>query len=190
MSYDIIGSDEIIGADEDELLDEILSGDDDDDMGEIGADEEIAIGARGGARARARKRAIARKLALRNAALVKSRGMNRMRKYLLGLNSLAVGAGAAATVNSQPQYPFRPYRFVVPSTFAPNFVINSIFIGQQPVFVAAANISAEVFSEVAWGTEVLWDTASIGNQVSLQITSLAAAAADFRGAMFGVTAKD
>lgn len=178
---ELIGADEIIGDDEDSLLSEILGGDDGDDYGgAIGADEII-----GRVSPQLRQRIMQRR-----AKLIKGRQFDRLRKYLLGVQALAVAAAAQVTINSQPQYPFRPYRYMIPATFAPNFVIDALSIGQQPVFVAAGAVPAEVFSEVAVGGSVLWDTASIGNQVSVQATNISAAAADLRSALFGVVGKD
>ena len=177
---DLVGADEIIGDDEDTLLAEIMGEEGDDYGGAIGADEIIGRVSP----------AIRKRIMLRRAKLIKSRQFDRLRKYLLGVQQLAVGAGVQATINSQPQYPFRPYRYMIPATFAPNFVVDALSIGQQPVFVAAGAVPAEVFSEVAVGGSVLWDTASIGNQVSVQVTNISAGNADFRSALFGVVGKD
>lgn len=180
--HELLGADEILGADEDTLLAEILSG----ETAAIGADEIVGLDALiGKVPADVRK-----KLAMRNAALIKSRQFNRLRRYLLGLQQLAVGAGIQATINQQPQYPFRPYRYMIPATFAVNFVIDQINIGQQPVLVAAGPVPAEVFSEVAVGGDALWDTASIGNQVSVLTTNIGVGNQDYRSAMFGTIGKD
>ncbi len=181
MNHDeLLGADEIIGDDEDSLLAEIVGEEGDDYGGAIGADEIIGRVSP----------AVRKRIMMRRAKLIQGRKFDRLRKYLLGVQSLAVVAAAQVTINSQPQYPFRPYRYMIPATFAPNFVIDALSIGQQPVFVAAGAVPAEVFSEVAVGGSVLWDTASIGNQVSVQATNISAGAADFRSAIFGVVGKD
>lgn len=183
MNY-ALGAEDILGASDDELLAEILSGDDDLSLA-LGAEEILGAGMPAKALPPAVKQALARR-----AVAVRNRQFTKRRTFLLGLNSLAVGAGLNFQINARPQYPFTTTRFLIPATFAPNFVINQINIGQQPVLVAAGAIPAEAFTEVAVGVQTIWDTAAIGNEVTVDATSIAAAAADFRSVMFGTAVKD
>lgn len=126
----------------------------------------------------------------RNTWGVRDREFNKGRILLLGFQALAIANGAQVQVLTQPQYPFRPCRLIVPSTIAPGFRLNNITSGQQPIFAAAGGIPAEAFSEVATYVDVIWPTASIGNQVAIDVLNRSGAAADFEALMLGVTGVD
>lgn len=173
-----IGADELFGGDE-----EIFGDDFGDDI--AFGDEEIAFGA-----APAARKAAIRRLKMRNAVGVGAKKYDRSRIYLLGQQALAVAAGAAANIQAQPQWPYRIIRYVIPATFAVNFVINQLTVGQQNVFAAAGAAPAEGFSEAVWGSMVLFDSASVGSQITTNVTSIAAANADFRAVAYGNCARD
>lgn len=98
-----------------------------------------------------------------------------------------VAAGATEVIQASPQLTFKPQRFIVPSTIAPNFVINEIKIGTMPQSVDASGVgtSATVYSEVAQNNLCDFDTAPVGILVTLSVTNISAGSLDFRGTMIG-----
>lgn len=126
----------------------------------------------------------------RHALMVREREYDKSRMYILGFTFLQVAAGATQVLTAAPQWPFRPYRLVVPSSIAPLVLINTLNVGQQPAFAADGSVSAETFSEVAWGTHILLDSASPGINITLSVTNLSAGPLDIRVTMLGDAARD
>lgn len=176
LESELIGDVEMIG---DELIGDDEIGDDDISDAEL-------IGAIKAAR-RAGKPVAA---ALANRA----KGMRSPRSYLwrrqaLGINSTAVVApAAAATVTSFPQSDFKAKRLIVSSDIAFDFDITDAKVGQQSQQVASGNMPASAFSEVAVSAYVDWDTANLGNQITLFVTNVGAVNRSFRAAIIGLTA--
>jgi hypothetical protein len=198
MSLEIVGADEIIGYDEivgDDMLEDWF------EEGDVGADYddlEAMLGAaprrrgrlmgnaarRGAALKRARLMAAASKAA-GGSAMVRSESPTESRQLVIGLQSLAVPAGATVTVVTRPQILFRPTRLVVPSAVAPAFTIDDIKVGNKSQFVAAGPVPAEAFSQTAFSTPLKIDTAQISMDLIVQATNISAAPADFRASFFG-----
>lgn len=126
----------------------------------------------------------------RNAVMVREREWDKSRMYILGFTFLGVAAGATASLVSNPQWPFRPYRIIVPSSIAPSVLINDVAVGQQSAFAAVGAVPAEAFTEVAWGTHVLLDTASPGVQISMSVQNISGAPLDIRAMVLGDAARD
>lgn len=187
--YDIIGEDYDddddvggIGADDD-LLDALVSGDGSSEI--IGAD--FIVGAK---KRQAVKRAAAlRKLASRNAGAVVKRTLERRRRYPLGFTVTSIGAGAAATVAAMPQSLFRSERLVLPSDIAFDLGVTDIKVGNTSQFAQNAEVPGAIFSEVAIDTSVGFDTAEVGNQISVAVRNKTLAAVEFTGALIGTIAK-
>lgn len=158
--------------------------------GRIGASEIIGQAAARGSISPQEAQVLENEIYGRHAMMVKEREYDKSRMYILGFVFLQVGAGATQTLTSRPQWPFRPYRLVVPSSIAPLVLINSLNVGQQPAFAADGPVSGETFSEVAWGTHVLLDSASPGIEITMSVTNLSAQALDIRVTMLGDAARD
>lgn len=171
---------EIFGEDDDDVLDELISGAGDTDI--IGATPAQK-------RAAAKRKAAVKKLAYRKAAAVVKRKLSSRRRNPLGFVPTSIGAGVTLQVPSSPQNLFRPERLVIPSDIAFDFGVTDIKVGNVSQLVQSAELPAAIFTEVAIDTDVNWDTAEIGNQVSLSLRNKTAGAVEFTGALLGTIAK-
>jgi hypothetical protein len=197
MSYDLIGDmDDLfgaIGAEDDDLMEALVSGmgdseiigDDDDEFG-----AELLVGARRSrGSAKARKAAMLRKLAARGAAGVVKTGLDKRRRYPLGFVPTSIAAAATSSIPSSPQNLYRAERLVIPSDIAFDLGITDIKVGNASQFVQNVEVPAAIFSEVAIDTAVHFDTAEVGNQVSVSARNKSAVAVEFTAALIGTAAK-
>lgn len=181
MAYDIIGyddDDDDVGAiGEDEILDELISG--------AGTSEII-----GASSAAARQKAkIARALAARKSGAVVQHSLSRRRRYPLGFTVTSVGAGGTATVSALPQNLYRAERLVIPSDIAFDLGVSDIKVGNTSQFAQNAEVPAAIFSEVAIDTHVGFDTAEVGNQISIALRNKTLVAVEFTASLIGTIAK-
>ena len=201
-----IGMDaELIGDDEDEdFLEELaLSGDyDDDDIdGEdledilvSGAGDSEIIGARRGRRRKSRskkaaRRAMLRRLIRRNAGAVVNRGLDRRRRYPLGFVPTTITAGTSLQIPAAPQNLYRPERLVIPSDISFDTGVRDIKVGNTSQLVQSVEVPAALFSEVAINTGVTFDTAEVGNQVSVDARNKSGSSFEFSAGLVGTIAK-
>ena len=208
--YDIVGDDyddddlmgsigfDLIGDDE---LEDILGEDGDDDDEDFleslaisGAGDSEIIGARRGRRGRRtskkrRAKALLRRLVRRNAGAVVNRGLDRRRRYPLGFVPTTITAGTSLQIPSAPQNLYRPERLVIPSDIAFDAGVRDIKIGNTSQLVQSVEVPAALFSEVAINTGVTFDTAEVGNQVSVDVRNKSAADFEFSAGLVGTIAK-
>jgi len=193
MSYDLIGDDndgsfgaDIFAGDEDLLRALSISGDHELIAG-LGNTELI-----GAAAAPARNtavRAALRKIAMRNAGAVVKTSLDRRRRYPLGFVPTVIAAATSALIPSAPQNLFRPERLVIPSDIAFDIGVVDIKVGNQSQLVQSVEVPGALFSEVAIDTNVTFDTAEVGNQVSVQARNKTLAAVEFTAGLIGTIAK-
>jgi hypothetical protein len=175
LENELIGDHEMIG---DELVGDEDVGDDDV------ADAELI-----GALRRAGKHKAAAAV-----AAGRTKGMRSPRNFLwrrqaLGVNGTAVIAPTASTtITSFPQSDFKAKRLIVSSDIAFDFDITETKVGQQSQLVSAGAMPASAFSEVAVSAYVDWDTANLGNQISLIVTNVGAVNRSWRAAIIGLVA--
>lgn len=174
MGYDIISGLEIIGAD------------DDDEYGAIGADPEAFLEALS---VSGNGKNAASQVMQRNQAVIRRQMPDKKRRYPLGLTPVVVNAGATAQILAAPQNIFRAERLVVPSDIAFDFGISDVKMGNQSQFVQNAEVPAAIFSEVAINTGVTFDTAEVGNQLSVTVRNKSAVNTEFTAAFIGTIAK-
>jgi len=182
-----------IGDDVALLGDAYALGDDDlvGDFMEIGDDAESMLALAGAApppsrRASGRRRLSALQAMLaHNKALLRTRGPTKARTYFMGFFSAAIPAAGQIAVTERPQVPFRPERFIVPSAFAPNFVINDLRIGKNSQLVTAQAVPAQAFQEDATNTPLGLDTAQVSQDITINVSNVSGAPADFRAALIG-----
>lgn len=161
--YDIVGADLMFGADDSDVLEALsVSGDGSSEI--IGA-ELIGAAKRGNPRAQAALRAVA----MRNAGAVVKNDLKNRRRYPLGFVPTEVDSGDAATIPAAPQNLFRPERLVIPSDICFDFGVQDIKVGNQSQFAQSVEVPAAVFSEVSIDTNVTFDTAEVGNQISILV---------------------
>jgi hypothetical protein len=188
--FDLIGDDSFggIGADligEDALLHALSVSGDDDLIAGLGNTEIVGAAAN-------RKQAVRgalRKIAMRNAGAVVENSLSRRRRYPLGFVPTAIAAGTSSLIPSAPQNLFRPERLVIPSDIAFDLGVVDIKVGNQSQLVQSVEVPAALFSEVAIDTNVTFDTAEVGNQVSVQARNKSGAALEFTAGLIGTIAK-
>lgn len=188
MGYDIIGAG----------LESLIAGLD-DDMGGIGSEEALldALSVSGSgttdiigaAEARGARKAVAAIAAKRGAAVV-DRGVSKRRKMPIGFAPTSIAAGSSGTIPGQPQNLFRTERLVIPSDIAFDLGVTDLKVGNQSQFAQSNEVPAVIFSEVAINTGVEFDTAEVGNQISLICRNKDTVnAVEFTAAAVGTVAK-
>lgn len=201
MGYDLVGDDDFggIGADilfgaDDALLRALaVSGDAELIAGlgntEIVGAEAAAQAATSAAVKKQRQAAALRQIAMRGAGAVVKTGLDRRRRYPLGFVPTVVAAATSALIPSAPQNLFRPERLVIPSDIAFDIGVVDIKVGNQSQLVQSVEVPGALFSEVAIDTNVTFDTAEVGNQVSVQARNKTLAAIEFTAGLIGTIAK-
>ena len=199
MAFDIVGTDDfgaigyeqLIGAlGDDDFLDALVEGGASDFLiGGDGSSEIIGAVKNAAAAKKAKAAATLKALAMKNAGAVVNRGLDRRRRYPLGFVPTAVAAATSVQVPSAPQNLYRPERLVIPSDIAFDAGVADIKVGNQSQLVQSVEVPAALFSEVAINTGVTFDTAEIGNQVSVTIRNKSAAAFEFTAGLVGTIAK-
>jgi len=194
MAYDLVGDDSFGGVGADVLF----GGDDDALMHALsisGVEDLIAglgnteiIGAAAGTPRMSPKAAL-QKIAMRNAGAVIKTALDRRRRYPLGFVPTIVPALTSALVPSAPQNLFRPERLVIPSDIAFDIGVVDIKVGNQSQLVQSVEVPGALFSEVAIDTNVTFDTAEVGNQVSVQARNKSGADIEFTAGLIGTIAK-
>ena len=191
--YDLIGDDfGGVGADligEDALLHALSVAGYDDDVDLIEGLGNTEIVGRGASGAKGAVKSALRKIAMRNAGAVVENALTRRRRYPLGFVPTVVAGGTSALIPSAPQNLFRPERLVIPSDIAFDLGIVDIKVGNQSQLVQSVEVPAALFSEVAIDTNVTFDTAEVGNQVSVQARNKIAAPIEFTAGLIGTIAK-
>jgi hypothetical protein len=203
--YDLIGSHfggvgtSLIGADENALLHalavsggaaDLIAGLGDSEI--VGTDALALIGAAhaaGPSHVNAARQKALQAIAMRNAGAVIKTGLDKRRRYPLGFVPTTLPASTTALVPSAPQNLFRPERFVVPSDIAFDVGVVDIKVGNASQLVQSVEVPAALFSEVAIDTNVTFDTAEVGNQVSVQVRNKTLAPLEFTAGLIGTIAK-
>lgn len=193
MSFDIVGDDDygfigldpqFVGADDMNYLNSLVSGHIDALISGDGTSEII-----GAAAPAAAKKAALKQLAMRSAGAVVKRGLDRRRRFPLGVVPTQITSGDTETIPTTPQNLFRPERLVIPSDIAFDIGVTDVKVGNQSQFVETSEVPASLFSEVAINTGVTFDTAEIGNQISVQVRNKSLADVEFTAGFVGTIAK-
>lgn len=171
---DLLGDDEILGAELGDDLDEILGGDT-----ILGADRRMV------ARSRLAKLQAARAA---GGVVVARRTDRDVQEQVLPFPATNVLASATATILAFPQRRFRTERFVVSSQIAEFFTINDLRIGRESMMVSVGQAPAQGFAEVGVGVRLRGYTANLGNTIGLDVTNVDAANAHVFYAMIVGTA--
>jgi hypothetical protein len=187
-SYDLVGDDmdELIGA----IGADVLFGDDSDLLNSLavsGDGTSEIVGAR-----KAKASAMLKKIMMKNAGGVIKNQLDKRRRYPLGFVPTDIPAATSASIPSAPQNLYRAERLVIPSDIAFDLGVVDIKVGNQSQLAQSVEVPAAIFTEVAIDTDVTFDTAEIGNQVSVQARSkIATGGADveFSAALIGTIAK-
>ena len=96
-----------------------------------------------------------------------------------------VTAGATAVFIGSPQALFRPDRLIIPSTIGPYFDVLSFSIANQPQTMGAGAVPADIYSEVSTYTEMSFDQAYPGVQITLTVQNKSSVSQTFQAALIG-----
>jgi hypothetical protein len=111
------------------------------------------------------------------------------RRQSLGVTSAApVAAGAPAQIISRPQRDFKSKRLVCSSDIAFFFDITDFKVGQDSQNVASGTLPASMFTEDAVSVFLDWDTANVGNEITLFVQNIDVADHPFRAGIVGLVA--
>ncbi len=117
----------------------------------------------------------------------------RHRLMVAGMGFTVVALGAVATITILPQRLFKPKLLSIPGSIALYFAITGVFVGQDSQLASAGAIPCECFSETAVNAPVDWDSANIGNSITLNIQNIepagGAASRIFSGMIIGLGVK-
>jgi len=109
----------------------------------------------------------------------------RKRRLVSGVPSTSVNAASVADITTQPQELFMIERITVPSDIAFFFIFTDIKVGQRSQLVSAGQLPCGAFTEVAVDSYVHFDTASVGNLVTLSVQNIDASTRTFRAMLLG-----
>lgn len=186
MSYDILGG-SIGYNDPDALLHGLLG--ENVLVGGDGSSEIIGALASAAQNGNQSAQRLIQQIASRNAGAVVQRELDRKRRYPLGVVPTSIAAGVQSQIPASPQNLFRPERLVVPSDLAFDTGIVDIKVGNVSQFVQSAEVPGALFSEVAINTGVNFDTAEIGNQISVLARNKSGSSIEFSAGFVGTIAK-
>jgi hypothetical protein len=200
-AFDIVGDDDddygsiglepqFVGDDGMSFLNSLVSGELDALISGDGTSEIVGAAAAANAKAAAaKKKAALKTLAMRSAGAVIKRGLDRRRRYPLGVVPTTITAGSTSTIPTTPQNLFRPERLVIPSDIAFDIGVADVKVGNQSQFVETSEVPGTLFSEVAINTGVTFDTAEIGNQISVALRNKSLSDVEFSAGFVGTIAK-
>lgn len=202
-AYDLVGDDwgGSVGADESLLRALSVSGMGDSEIigadfigaDFIGAGDELVgagnmlIGA--AKRGNPKAKAVLHQLAMRHGGAVVNNGVNKRRRYPIGFVPTDIAGTTAALIPAAPQNLFRPERLVIPSDIAFDFGVRDVKVGNQSQFVQSVEVPGALFTEVSIDTNVAFDTAEVGNQISVDVRNKTAGTINFSAGSIGTIAK-
>lgn len=200
-AYDLIGNDDYgsVGADESLLQALSVAGMGDSEI--IGADfigaGDLLVGAADFIGAvknprhpqHAKAKATLHTLAMRHGGAVVNNGVSKRRRYPIGFVPTDIAGTTAALIPAAPQNLFRPERLVIPSDIAFDFGVRDIKVGNQSQLVQSVEIPGALFTEVSIDTNVAFDTAEVGNQISVDVRNKTAGTINFSAGSIGTIAK-
>ena len=105
----------------------------------------------------------------------------------LGLGSVSVPAGGTATLDTIVQRPIQPQRLVIQDPSG-EVLVSQILVGVKNQIAGVGEIPASTFASTAQDTDILFDPATPGTQVSIVLTNPGQAAATVSAAMLGTAA--
>lgn len=191
-----LGRDNRFYVGDDDDLDDVFSGEDDEDDDELGLEQIIGLDQIIGAlkaKAKPKKKVKGNEQLLALLALAKQAGgaATRQRPMTgsfsqpLPIPPTSFTTGQALDIELRPQRLFRVERLVVDSVIAPFFRILDLKVGQNTQFVASGALPSTIFSEVAVGMRLKGDTANLGNTIVISLQNIDANTRVFGGAILG-----
>jgi hypothetical protein len=122
-----------------------------------------------------------------NAVQYKQDSYNRSGELELPIVPVSIAANTTVAVNLAPQVPIQVFRVFVPSEIASFFNFADVRVGKDSQFIAAGEIPCSRYSEVSVGSNVRYDTCSVGQSIILNVRNKTAAIHTFEGSLTGTT---
>lgn len=164
--YDLIGAD-LMG---------LIAGDDDDfgGIGDEGLLDALSVSGMGtteliGSEQKEGARKVIQAIKNRQGVAVVQNRPNRKRRMPLGFAPTTITAALTGSIPGAPQNIYRTERLMIPSDIAFDLGVTDLKVGNQSQFVQTTEVPAALFSEVAINTAVEFDTAEVGNQISISV---------------------
>jgi hypothetical protein len=127
-----------------------------------------------------------RELRMRGATAVVDVPPTRSRTLPVGFPTTVVApAGGTATANVQPQILYRAERLIIPRTVAVGLLINDVKVGNRSQLAVANPLPAECYTEEAWGTDMMLDTADVSQFISILLLNPTLAAITLNAVFIG-----
>lgn len=121
-----------------------------------------------------------------HAVLVRSQQDRRRRILDLGIPETVIAANQTALIEIRPQRVFRTEKLAFPNGIASSLTLVSASVGQNSQLAGGGPVPLETFANNAFNTrERLWDTASPGINVQLNIRNDTGAPVTARGTLIG-----
>ena len=123
---------------------------------------------------------------MRPPVIVRKKDPTESRLQPVGCNvetDIAVGATGVAT--TRPQKVFKPERFTVPDTVAPDFLIDGIFVGVYLQSPSNTAIPAEAFLPTSIYSNVDFETCQISQELTVRARNRGGAPRPFFSTFFG-----
>lgn len=117
--------------------------------------------------------------------------LDRTREFVLNMGATFVGPGQDALIHARPQIIFRPERFIIPSSVAPDFLIVDIKIGPNSQFGGIRNLAilqpfrAEILSELAQPVKLNFESCYPGRGITLHVRNVTNRRSQFIGVVIG-----
>lgn len=123
-----------------------------------------------------------------NAVAVLPRTRDRRRRLIMGNQVTSVTSGSSADIEYRPQQLVRTERIIIPSAYAADIRINDVRVGNQSQLLATGALPGQAWSEVATDAYVHFDSADIGNIITLSITNTGSGTISFLSMLLGTAA--
>lgn len=124
-------------------------------------------------------------LAAKESLLVQPRPCGVARREICGFDRICVGPCETVSLETSPQVLFKPYRLVIPSSIAFQFLIHQIRFGKWNLLANGGSVPAAAFIETAEDTDFNGDTVQPSGNITLVIQNVSGAEVPFSAAIWG-----
>jgi hypothetical protein len=124
-----------------------------------------------------------------NAVAVAPRSRDERRRQVIGHAARTIAAGAVEDIELKPQQLFRVERIFIPSDISAGVEVVDLKVGNISQLLQAGALPGAMFSEVSIDSYVDFDSADIGNTITLQVRNITGEPLEFRSALAGTVVK-
>jgi len=183
-NYGAMGEIDIVGDDDLDALEAIVSGIE-DELQMVGAAPRRNPGKWNRIGNIAQRMAAVRQVNP-NAVAFKPKEYNAQGLQQIGVLSAAIAAGASVEIEVKPVRPFKSKRFVIPSNIGLFFVVTDVAVAGKSMLAGKGEVPGIAFAENSEDTNVDWDTVNPGVPLNLTVKNTDSVAHDFRAFVSGL----